>query len=467
MRWCSLLGIFAIGLVSGHARGDDAAPSAARSGVAAGPPDGLGRLQRLRDDDLVRKKEGGYFTGLPLANYDNDIGFGFGARVYYFDNGKHTEPLFAYAPYEQRVFAQAFASTGGVQYHWVDYDAPHFLRTLFRVRASFEYQENIAQNYFGTGTRSMAPLAFPGSMDTFAHASEYDARVRAVQPDGSTYAFYDKYFIRKPQLAFAAERHLFGGLVRALFGLGFSNTVLRQYTGRLTDADGAGGTVQAPEAPTRLATDCAAGRVVGCSGGWDNVLRLGLSIDTRDYEPDPNSGVYAELSSEYGLRGLGSDYSYARVLGSVRLFYSPIPEIADLVLASRLLYEIQTKGTPFTSMNNLPFIDDNHAGLGGFRTLRGYRDSRFVGPVIALTNWEVRWTFARFRALGQSFALIGVPFLDVGRVFDDVATTSFKSWKRTQGGGLRIAWNDSTIVMVDYGFSDEDAGLYVNFNHIF
>jgi outer membrane protein assembly factor BamA len=464
-----VLGFLAVSLASGAARtahADDAAPTP-MSSIAAVPPEELGRKQRLHDEDLARKREGGYFTGLPLANYDHDIGFGFGARVYYFDDGKRSDPLFAYTPYEQRIFAQAFASTGGVQYHWLDYDAPHFFGSLFRVRASFEYQENTRQNYFGTGTRSMQPLSFPGSPQTFAHASEYDTRLRALQPDGSTYALYDKYSGRRPQLGFAAERHLLGGLVRALFGLGFSNTVIHQYTGTTTDADGATGTVQAPEAPTRLTLDCAAGRIVGCAGGWDNVLRLGLSLDTRDFEPDPNSGVYAELSTEYGLRGLGSDYAYARVMGSVRGFYSPIPKLADLVLAGRGVYEVQTRGTPFFSMSNLPFIEDNHAGLGGFRTLRGFRDSRFVGPVIALTNYEVRWTFLRFRALDQTFGLIAVPFLDIGRVFDNVATTSFKDWKRTQGGGFRIAWNEATIIMADYGFSDEDAGLYVNFNHIF
>jgi Omp85 superfamily domain len=427
-------------------------------------PEGLGQKARLRDDDLARKKDGGYFTGLPLANYDHDTGFGFGARLYYFDDGDRDDPFFAYTPYLQRVFAQGFATTSGVQYHWLDYDSPTFLHSLFRVRASFEFQQNTSQNYFGIGERSMAPLAFPGASGSFAHASEYEQRLRAVQGDGTTYALYDKYFARRPQLALALERSLLGGVVRALVGVSFANVTIGQYTGEVTDAEGG---VRAPEAPTRLATDCAAHRIVGCDGGWDNVLRLGISVDTRDFEPDPNQGVYAELSTEYGLRALGSEYAYARVMGSVRAFYSPIPELADLVLAGRVLYEVQTRGTPFTSMSNLPFIDDNHLGLGGFRTLRGYRDSRFVGPVIALTNYEVRWTFLRFRALKQSFGLIAVPFLDIGRVFDNVSSTNFTEWKRTQGGGVRIAWNEATIIMVDYGFSDEDAGLYVNFNHIF
>ena len=109
----------------------------------------------------------------------------------------------------------------------------------------------------------------------------------------------------------------------------------------------------------------------------------------------------------------------------------------------------------------------HHAGLGGFRTLRGYRQNRFVGPVIALTNYEVRWTFVKFHALGQGFGLIVAPFLDIGRVFDTTGQTTLAGWARTQGAGLRIAWNEATIIMMDYGFSDEDSALYINFNHIF
>jgi hemolysin activation/secretion protein len=156
-----------------------------------------------------------------------------------------------------------------------------------------------------------------------------------------------------------------------------------------------------------------------------------------------------------------------RVMFSVRGFYSPFPRYADLVLAARGVYEVQTKGTPFFSQTLMPFIDDNHAGLGGFRTLRGFAQNRFVGPIIALTNYEVRWTFAKFHVLGEGFGLILAPFIDIGRVFDNVGQTSLADWQRSQGAGLRIAWNEATIIMFDYGFSNEDSGLYLNFNHIF
>ncbi|HRI10867.1 MAG TPA: hypothetical protein PKW35_23775, partial [Nannocystaceae bacterium] len=65
------------------------------------------------------------------------------------------------------------------------------------------------------------------------------------------------------------------------------------------------------------------------------------------------------------------------------------------------------------------------------------------------------------------FGFILVPFVDLGGTFDKVSDTRLGALKRSQGGALRIAWNQATIVMLDYGFSDEDSGLYINFNHIF
>ena len=67
----------------------------------------------------------------------------------------------------------------------------------------------------------------------------------------------------------------------------------------------------------------------------------------------------------------------------------------------------------------------------------------------------------------ERFGFIFVPFVDVGRPFDRVDRTTLAGWKRGQGAGLRTSWNLATIIAVDYAVSDEDTGLYINFNHIF
>jgi hypothetical protein len=449
---------------------------------AARPPAGVASKQRLSDEDYARKPEDGYFTGLPLFAYDPNWGPGVGARRYYYYDGNRSDPLFAYTPYLHRVYAQAFASTKGEQEHVIDYDAPAFPDANYRVRATLEYDAATDWPYYGVGSRSMQPLSFPGASGTFSKMSAYTAKTSGLffgnpatstsgpGPATVTYAKYNIYELRRPVLQLALERNMLGGVLRSMVGTNLSYSALNDYTGDLTatsQKDGSGNTMYVPEAQTLLAHDCAAKLIVGCNGGWDNVLRLALSIDTRDFEPDPNSGIYAELSSEFGTKALGSQYQYMRLMGSVRGFYSPVPRLADVVIAVRGVYEIQTQGTPISTMTLMPFIDDNHAGLGGFRTLRGYVQNRFVGPAMVLTNYEIRYTFVKFKLLKQGFGLMVVPFLDMGAAFDNVQSTKLSGWARSQGAGFRIAWNEATIIMVDYGFSSEDSGLYLNFNHIF
>lgn len=119
------------------------------------------RADTLGADDLARKNEGGYFTGLPLFAYSTDIGLGLGARAYYYWDGDRSDPRFATTPYLYRVFVQAFATTGGVQFHWIDFDAPRIHDTEYRVRSQLILQRATNNNYFGLGNASLAPLSFP------------------------------------------------------------------------------------------------------------------------------------------------------------------------------------------------------------------------------------------------------------------------------------------------------------------
>lgn len=377
------------------------------------------RADGLSPDDLARKNEGGYVTGLPLAAYSPDMGYGAGARVYYYWNGDRGDARFATTPYLYRLFGQAFASTRGVQFHWLDFDAPHLADSPYRIRAQFIFARATNSNYFGLGERSLD----------------------VTEP----YSKYDQYDLLKPAGIASVERSF--DHVRLFAGLGFLYARVHEYAG------------------TRLAADCAAGLLVGCEGGRDHYVRLGISYDTRDFEPDPNRGVFLDAALDVGTVAVGSAYDYARFLVAARGYYSPIR--ADLVLATRAVFEWQSAGTPFFSMNTLPFTEDPRQGLGGLRTLRGFRQDRFVGPVMALFNQEVRWTFARTKLWRQKLAFIAVPFFDVGRPFDKLSDVSLARWQPSYGGALRISWNLATIVTAEYGLSPDDSGFYINFGHIF
>jgi hypothetical protein len=423
---------------------------------------------KLTPADLANKSDGGYLTGLPLFAYSTDIGLGLGARVYYYWDGHPSDPRFAYTPYLYRVFLQGFASTRGIQFHWLDLDAPRIFDTPYRIRSQLIYGRNINANYFGLGKRALLPLAFPGASRTYGSYADYTRDQRRIDPDGQAFTKYDQFDGLRPVWIASIERLFAGDRMRVLAGFGVSYARIRDYTGKRVDAiDAAGRDAQAPEAPTRLATDCAAGLLVGCAGGRDNYLRLGISYDTRDYEPDPNSGAFVDLAVDAGTVALGSQYDYLRALVAARGYWSPFPDAADLVLAGRALLEAQSNGTPFFGMNALPFTEDPRLGLGGHRTLRGFRQDRFVGSVMAAASAELRWTWGHIRIRGQRFAFLAVPFVDAGRPFDALDELTLADWQLSYGGALRIAWNLATIVTIDYGRSSEDAGFYVNFNHMF
>src|SRR5207302_4445260 len=130
--------------------------------------------------------------------------------------------------------------------------------------------------------------------------------------------------------------------------------------------------------------------------------------------------AFIESALQVGNRAWGSEFDFVRFLFSARGYYSPIPSIADLVLAGRLTVLAQSEGTPFLAMLMMPYTETSTTGLGGARTLRGYKAGRFVGPLMTGAQLEVRWTFFRFRALDQELALFICPFVDFGRVFDRV-----------------------------------------------
>jgi outer membrane protein assembly factor BamA len=430
-------------------------------------PDGFDPRRHLGSEELSNKPEGGYATGLPLVNYDSNTGWGFGARGYFYFDGERSDPRFAYTPYLYRVFLQAFATTGGYQFHWLDLDARNVFGSAFTLRGALIFQRNIDQHYFGVGSRSMQRLSFSGAERSYRRHDEYQAALDGVDADGVTRSRYDSYLLTQPMALLSVERPLLRGLLRPMLGVALSYNDIEDYTGDRIDVEVDGREVRATQASSRLSEDCAAGLIAGCDGGWNNFLRLGVAFDTRDFEPDPNRGVLLDAALDLGSGVLGSGYDWARLLLAARSYLSLLPNHTDLVLATRATFVLQSRDTPFFGMNWLPYMEDPRQGLGGLRTLRGYKQDRFVGPVMTLFNAELRWTFARGPLLGQRFAWMVVPFVDLGRVDDRVADVALRGMKADLGLSLRAAWNLATIITVEYARSDEDAGIYVNFNHIF
>lgn len=99
----SLLGLLLVAVPS-------QAQQPASSGAQAVPSYVL--VRKLSDTDVVKKREGGFFTGLPEISSDPVAGQGFGLRGSYYNNGKRSDPLFAYTPYREKFTVNAQFTTG-------------------------------------------------------------------------------------------------------------------------------------------------------------------------------------------------------------------------------------------------------------------------------------------------------------------------------------------------------------------
>jgi len=407
---------------------------------------------RLTEAQVADKQTGSYFTGLPIINYDSDTGLGYGARVYWHDNGEKDASLFDMTPYKYEIYGQFLETTNGWQYHVLHFDAPYIGGSLFRITSELLYEKNTQANYFGTTASSLGNLN-DSNNNTYNTAQEQQDAL-----DGQGDRYYNRFLLEKPTAEVNLARDFFGGLIRLTVGVNFSHAYIQTYEN--TTINGT------HSQENKLYDDSLDGSLIGAQGGWDNGLKLAIVYDSRDFAPNPKNGHAFDFTTGFYGKQLGSDYTHQRYNFSTRNFYTH-PDAEYLTLAFRWVYSIQNGDTPFYNKNTIGFADEFKFGLGGFRTLRGYQQNRFVADVKTVINFEPRFSIYEAHTYGQSFEFIAVPFVDAGKVFDKVSDTDLSNYKYTYGAGLRIAWNQSTIIMIDYGQSVEDSGLYINFGHIF
>ena len=444
------------------AAGDDAAAERPEPSVATipSPPEVMRNRRPIPELLLKDKREGAYFTGLPLIGVTPESGVVYGGSVQWYDNGSKDSPFFWYAPYRKKINATLAFGTKGRQEYLLEYDQPYIDDSAWRVRASGAFFVYEFENYFGVGVGTLGPLSFPGTPGvTYARADDY---FDALQENrgGKTWARYNYYDRRQFAFVVNVERDFLGGLLRPLLGFQISRVNVRDYTDAVVDG--------AINQETKLRADYQNGTIQGFDGGWLNLLRVGLTYDTRDYEPDPTSGVLGQVLFQGTTRWLGADSAFGHVTVGLQGYYPLFPSLARLVLAGNAVYSAHFGDTPFFAIPSLATPENERKeGLGGWRTLRGYYGNRFVGNVAMHGSLELRWSLLDFSVLGQHFKPMLVPFVDAGRVFDKVGQFSLNDWKAAGGLGLRIAWNLATIISFEYGMGNEGSLFYMEIGHQF
>lgn len=437
------------------------------------------RSRRMGDADLQKKREGTFFTGLPDLSSDPVTGFGFGIRGNIYWNGARNDPRFAYTPYLAKLKANAAYYTSPARELALSLDLPYYRGTRWRFKVDLKAQQNPANLYFGLTEATLGPLrlpsAPPGHPGYTTYAS-YDEARRTVRPGGpgEAHRVSDALSNRFRETEFMLDLkadHALGrqGRWHVMGGYEIQHLSYATFEGLATDAlhPVTGEEVTAPNGTSLLRRDFDQGRAFGLAGGWISIVQTALMYDTRDFEPDPTKGCYVEVANEYSSPAIGSRYTFNKLFVQGRA-YRRLPIGPRTVLAGRIgagnifggeapFFEFQDQWSPDGSIN----------ALGGKQSLRGYRANRFLARSLWFANVELRVRLAEILLGRQRFGIGVAPFFDAGTVRDRWQDLDLAHTRTSYGAGLRIAWNQSTVLFVDHGISREDKLLFFGIGQVF
>lgn len=434
------------------------------------------KSKRMSDADLEKKKEGTFITGIPDFSSDPVTGFGFGARTNIYWNGNRDNPLFPYTPYLMKLTANAAYYTSNARELILKLDVPYYKGTRWRFKVDFKAQQNPANLYFGLTESTLGQLRLPSDENTtFSTYAAFDRARKIVRPGGVgeadfvTDALSNRFRETEYMLNLKADYALGKGKWRIMGGYEIQHLSYATFEGMEAEAIDpiTGQTTTAPNGISLLRRDFEDGLISGVDGGWVSIIQTALIFDTRDFEPDPTKGYYFEIANEYSNKYIGSQFDFDKLFIQGRA-YQKIPVGKRTVLAGRFgIGNIFGKNAPFFEFQDQWSPEGSINALGGRQSLRGYRANRFLARSMWFTNVELRVRLAETQIGKQRFAFGVAPFFDAGTVRDRWQDLNFKNIKTSYGGGLRIAWNQSTVLSFDYGHSKEDRLFYFGIGQAF
>ncbi|HUL49307.1 MAG TPA: BamA/TamA family outer membrane protein [Gemmatimonadales bacterium] len=180
----------------------------------------------------------------------------------------------------------------------------------------------------------------------------------------------------------------------------------------------------------------------------DKVVRGGLVFDTRDNEVDPHTGVYLEALFANGT-------GYTRTGGGARGFISPLPR---LTLAGRIAGEEMTGAPLVAEQLQMESSEQSFVALGGYYSLRGFYDARYIGSGKLLGGVEARYALVWSPTVVK---LVLGGFYDTGRVFGpgESFQLTTNGLHHTGGGELALRFLRNSLLVIGVGAGDEGAEL--------
>lgn len=446
----------------------------ASAGAAIGEenlPEFISVQRKMSNEALEKKKEGFFVTGVPFFSVDPLNGFGLGATGYLFFNGERTDPLFAYKPYKARLGLSLQQSLENSQSVKAKLDMPYIWDTPWRLRLDAVYSKNPNNLYFGLTEETLNPL--PGG--SYAAYKDQLAMIRPGMGGDEANEVADvlknRFSEQEWMLNLKGERVILDGNWRVMAGYELQHLSYGTFEGQpVSGVDPATGEARTvPNGISQLKEDAKDNKVYGLEGGLISILQTALIYDTRDFEPDPSSGIVAEFSNEFSAPAIGSAYFFDKALLQFKHYYQVLPELFPrTVIASRIGYgTIFGEQAPFFEYQDQWSPDGSINALGGSQTLRGFKANRLLGRTVGFGTLEIRHKVGETEFWGQHFSLSVVPFLDLGTVGEQNFALDLLKMKASTGVGLRVGWNLSSIVTLDFAISEEDQQWFLNFNNSF
>ena len=414
-------------------------------------------------------KTGWTFGPLPTITFNSDLGLQYGALVNFYNYGDGSR----YPKFDHSLYFEVSRFTKGSGINRFFYDSDRLIKGI-RTSVDISLLTDKALDFYG----------FNG----------YESKYNPAWEDDEDNDYLSRVFYRHERKMFRFKTDLQGKLVGEKLGwvAGFT---YYHFDVNSVDIDnlneGKDEEDKLPDVAGLYDRYVLWGIIPDeeIKGGPLTYLKLGISYDTRDNEPNPMSGVWTEVVLQTAPSFLGNkDYPHTKIVITHRQYFTIIKN--DLSFAYRVGYQGTISGEPpffaqplmITSVLKGAFSE----GLGGGKSIRGILRNRVIGDGFAYGNLELRWKFFRGKFLNQNLYLALNTFIDGGKVtspiefdtslvppneYDDYFNQEKDGLHLCYGAGLRVALNQNFIVACDFGKTtnaeDGNTGLYIGLNYLF
>jgi len=423
-------------------------------------------------------KTGINFGPLPAIGYSSDLGWHYGALtdIYWYGDGS------VYPDYVWKANVEAsWYSKGNSVYH-AFFDSKYLIPGI-RVSADLTYLGNKTSNFYG----------FDGA------ASKYIKDLdKIVEGQGLYLMRRDNFRVELTAQGKIGDSHWgwVGGLAYNYYRTGHA-------VNKSLDPDA---TKDISLYDVYVNHDIIPSQEA--AGGRHLEFKAGVVYDTRDHENNPSRGSNLEFfffGSPDILNGDRGGYHnhYLKMAVHYKQFFTLVQD--RLVFGGHVAYQGLIAGnSPFYTLQTIMPINRKNIitdGLGTTNTIRGTVINRFLGNGYVWGNFELRWSFARFKLFNQNFILATNPFFDLGMVVQpyrqdqlkalaadntqiatrpdgtpvlvsDLYTGQAEKLHMSAGAGLHIIMNQNFNINFEFGkcFDKNDGeglGINIGLNYIF